>query len=67
MATAKGLRPGSRRESDLLLEVVLAHLAYDSAKTDQDRQAARERFVARVRTLYDFITGEEAVNNSVSG
>ena len=47
-----------RWESDLLLNVVLAHMAFASASDEQVRNIAHDRFVSAIRKLYEFVAPE---------
>lgn len=48
-----------RRESDLLLEVVLAHMAYNSRADRELRAKAHANFEEAVRKLERFLSSEE--------
>jgi hypothetical protein len=56
MAYNKAHQSKDREEADLLLEVVLAHMAFQSARDDTTRVMARRRFVERVQTLCRAVT-----------
>ncbi len=59
-------RRRDRRESDLLLNVVLAHMSYSSAKDVASRRVARERFEQAVHLFYDYVITEEEFGTGVS-
>lgn len=56
MAHDKTLRKLDRREADLLLNVVFAHMSISSAKDDRSHQMAHERFKDAVRILHQFVS-----------
>jgi len=56
-------RSRDRRESDLLLNVVMAHMAYSSAKDFTSRKAARDGFEEAVQLLYDVVMADEGWAN----
>ncbi len=64
MANAEARRIRDRWVSDLLLNVVFAHMAYSSAKDASRREAAKLRFKNAVRELSNFLTSEEAVDEA---
>lgn len=55
MAAAKAVRSRDRRESDLLLSVVFAHMAFGSARSESDRRTAHRHFEEAVSALYRFL------------
>ncbi len=74
MAHDKAKRKLDRREADLLLNVVFAHMSLSSAKDFRSHQVAHDRFKDAVRILYQFVTSipeevatEEAHSGSVTG
>jgi len=58
MAHSKAFSPRDRQEADLLLNVVLAHMAFSSAKDGPGRQVAHDRLVEAVRILYEFVAAK---------
>ena len=56
MAYDKAMRKVDRREADLLLNVVFAHMSLSSAKDSRSHQVAHERFKDAVRILHQFVT-----------
>ena len=63
MAYAEAKRNRDQWEADLLLNVVLAHLAFTSTKDSRGRQMAYERFKGTVRQLYQFVTAENSAED----
>lgn len=59
MAYGKGKRKRDRQESDLLLNAVLAHMAFSSAKDYVGRKMAHDRFKDAVRVLLQFVTAQD--------
>jgi hypothetical protein len=58
MADPKQVPNRDRRESNLLLNVVFAHMAFSSAKNGEDRKKTHLRFKDAVRTLHQFMETE---------
>jgi hypothetical protein len=56
MAHEKATRKLDRREADLLLNVVFAHMSLCSAKDNTSHQAAHDRFKNAVHILHQFVT-----------
>jgi hypothetical protein len=56
MAYDKTKRKLDRREADLLLNVVFAHMSLSSAKDYRSHQLAHDRFKDAVRILHQFVT-----------
>jgi hypothetical protein len=67
MPHAKARSPRERREADLLLNVVLAHMAFHSAKDPIARKMERERFTEAARKLHEFVAEAADEENSASG
>ena len=59
MAYSKAFTKRDRRESDLLLEVVFAHMAFSSSKNHRQRLEAHSRFREAVRVLHEFMDEEK--------
>ena len=59
MDKSKPLSKRERTEATFLFDVVIAHLAFSSAKTAEDRESARGYFEQAVATLYCFIKNPE--------
>jgi streptomycin 6-kinase len=59
MVKSKPLSHRERREATLLLQVVFAHMAFSSAKNNEDRERAHGHFEQAVRMLYSFLNNEE--------
>lgn len=66
MAYAEAKRNRDRWEADLLLNVVLAHMAFNSTKDSRGRQMAYDRFKGTVRQLYEFVTAETSEEDATS-
>ena len=64
MAYAKAFSKRDRREANLLLNVVFAHMAFSSAKDDGDREAAHDRFREAVRALSRFVAKPDHKENA---
>jgi hypothetical protein len=64
MAHDKALRKLDRREADLLLNVVFAHMSISSAKDDRSHQMAHERFKDAVRILHQFVSSIREENGT---
>jgi hypothetical protein len=62
MPHAEAKRIRDRWESDLLLNVVFAHMAFSSTKDSVRRDTAHQRFKNAVRELHVFLTSEEEEN-----
>jgi hypothetical protein len=58
MAYDKAKRKRDRREADLLLNVVYAHMSLSSAKDYRSHKTAHDRFRDAVRLLHQFATAE---------
>jgi hypothetical protein len=56
MAYEKAKQRTDRREADLLLNVVFAHMSLSSAKDRASHQIAHDRFKDAVRILHQFIS-----------
>jgi hypothetical protein len=59
MAAARAFSKRDRKESDLLLNVVFAHMAFGSAKSEPDRDVAHNRFKEAVRILYRYLKARD--------
>jgi hypothetical protein len=59
MAYDKAKRKHDRREADLLLNVVYAHMTLSSAKDFKSHKTAHDRFKDAVVKLHQFVTTEE--------
>jgi len=55
MPYVKARSKRDRREADLLLNVVLAHMAFHSAKDLRTRRLERDRFTAAVQIFHEFV------------
>jgi hypothetical protein len=64
MAQEKALRKFDRREADLLLNVVFAHMSISSAKDRKSHQMAHERFKDAVRILHQFVSSVPEENGA---
>ena len=58
MAYSKAFTKHDRRKSDLLLNVVIAHMAFNSGKTYRQREESHTRFREAVRILHEFMAEE---------
>lgn len=66
MAYVEANRNRDRWEADLLLNVVLAHMAFSSTKDYRVRKMAYDRFKGTVHQLYQFVTAEDSVKDASS-
>ena len=57
MPYAKARSQRDRREADLLVNVVLAHMAFHNARDATRCKIERERFKAAVLQFHDFVLG----------
>lgn len=53
-------RDRDRWESDLLLNVVIAHMAFSNTQDAANRKKAYDRFTGAVAQLYQFVVNEES-------
>jgi len=60
MPYVKARSKRDRREADLLLNVVLAHMAFHSAKDLRTRRSERQRFTTAVQIFHDFVMATNA-------
>ena len=58
-AVAKAVNKRDRQESDLLLNVVFAHMTFGNTRREPDREFAHHRFIEAVRTLYQFLKADD--------
>jgi hypothetical protein len=56
MAYDNATRKLDRREADLLLNVVFAHMSLSRAKDCESHRVAHDRFKEAVRVLHQFVT-----------
>jgi hypothetical protein len=59
MASTKAKSACDRREAELVLDVAVAHWAFNRAENLEDRKTAHECFKDAVRILYEFTTTED--------
>ena len=65
MAYDKAKRKRDRREADLLLNVVFAHMSHSSAKDYRSHQAAHDRFIDALQVLHQYVTAENSEEGAV--
>jgi hypothetical protein len=59
MVVDEQYRNPDRRESELFLDAIIAHMAFASAKCELDRMFAHQSFKAAVRELYRYLRIED--------